>query len=83
MSETGFKCPKCGQDERFTAYELEISGPIQVSDEGYEPEYGRGLHYEIPMTCLMVCNECGHKAHAIDFSKACTDEWWHMRKEES
>jgi len=70
MSGTGFKCPECGQAEEFTAYELEISGPIDVGESGYEPRYGKGLHYEIPDGALMVCGACGAKAKALDFRNA-------------
>lgn len=76
MSETGFKCPSCGQSERFTAYEIVVTGPVDVRSDGYEPEYGHGVHEEIPDTAIMVCQECGEKRCAIDFRNACMAAWW-------
>lgn len=76
MNETGFKCPKCGQTEHFTASDLVIAGPIDVSPNGYEPKYGHGLHYELPDYARMWCHKCMFEAGIWHFRKACTDEWW-------
>jgi len=61
MSEKVFKCPKCGNTENFTAYELRIYGPIDVSGYEWEPRWGHGLHLELPEDTEMVCDECGHR----------------------
>ena len=82
MSETGFKCPKCGQDEWMVAHELVITGPIDVDGSGYEPRYGKGLNYEIPDIAVMHCPVCSHKSYAIDFRNACMDAWWPKEQEE-
>lgn len=76
MSKTGFKCPDCGNEDEFIAYELEIAGPISVTEDGYEPCYGKGLHYDIPDGALMVCRECGKKHKASAFRKAYMDAWY-------
>ena len=67
MSE--FKCPECGSDEYIVAYEMVISGPIDVGEDGFVPRYGKGLNYEIPDGARMVCHICGHEGRSIEFRR--------------
>ena len=76
MSELGYKCPKCGQDEWVVAHALIITGPIDVSEDGMEPRYGKGLNYEVPADAMMHCPTCGHNATASDFGRTACEAWW-------
>jgi len=78
----GFRCPECGQGSSFTAYELVIYGPISVDEHGYEPQDGKGLHYQIPDGTLMVCGGCGHGSTAINFMGGYWDSPCHDDGEE-
>lgn len=76
MVESGFKCPKCGQTESFTASAMTIEGPIDIYGYGYEERVGSGLNYSVPDDAAMSCTECGHKSTAYEFAECQADAWW-------
>ena len=75
MSETGFKCPECGNTKHFTAtqyyvYNAELSiGPDGWTDNG---KYGE---IELPPSADLECCECGHSDNWHTFvDDGCVDD---------
>jgi predicted nucleic-acid-binding Zn-ribbon protein len=67
MSETGFKCPKCGQAESFTADSVELyNARVYVTKDGWD-YCSEGADACFCDLTHMKCDECGHDAHYSDF----------------
>ena len=66
MSETGFKCPKCGQTEYFEAHAVILTGRTLISPDGWD-------FYECPNDVdlypgtTMKCDGCGYEAVNDEF----------------
>lgn len=66
MSETGFKCPVCGQTAEFTADFVELWGTTRITDDGWD--YISDNHdVDITEKTRMTCAACGHDGPANEF----------------
>jgi len=68
MSETGFKCPKCGQTAEFTAYAVVLYGPCCITADGWD-YWSEPSHVELHKHALMACPECGYETHHSEFEE--------------
>ena len=66
-SNTGFRCPKCRQTERFTASAVLLVGEISITPDGYDWAYGSVHHSKIPDAAIIECCECEHTGAAVTF----------------
>lgn len=72
MSELNYRCPECGQDERFYCDVVTGCGERmwEVTEDGIvERHNGGGNHWEIGDEGYMTCPECGHEARRYHFEK--------------
>lgn len=72
MSELGYRCPECGQDERFYADAVTGFGNKlwEVTEDGIvERHNGGGNEWQIKDTSYMTCPECGFEAGLWHFAK--------------
>ena len=70
---SGYRCPKCGQDEVFYADMVWGVGRRmwEVTEDGIaERHNGGGNTWGVDESSLMTCARCGHEAGV-----------WHFRKE--
>jgi len=60
MSETGYRCPKCGQTEAFDASVVILMGCTHITADGWN-------YYDFPNDVMLddgavlTCCECGHE----------------------
>lgn len=60
MSETWFKCPKCGQTESFDASEVVLIGTTHITGDGWN-------YFDFPNDVMLAdgavitCCECGYE----------------------
>lgn len=72
MSELNYRCPKCGQDERFYCDEVTGVGANmwEVTEDGIiERHNGGGNHWDIGDASYMHCPKCGFNARRHHFEK--------------
>ena len=72
MSELNYRCPKCGQDERFYFDWVEVFCPFDkgfVFDEDGIDFNGKGFQWDVHDGARFECPECGYKGSAIVFAK--------------
>lgn len=67
MSETGFKCPECGNTESFTAncyvvYNAELS----ITPDGWT-DVGKHGDMELPDHADLECDACGYDGNWKEF----------------
>ena len=66
MSETGFKCPKCGNTESFDASCVVLMGTTHITKDGWDYfDYANDV--EIHPSSLMECCKCHHVQHQAFF----------------
>lgn len=67
MSETGFKCPRCGQTERFTADSAVLyNARVHIDKDGWD-YWSDGADVEFCNLTHLKCEECGHEDHHAEF----------------
>lgn len=80
MSETGYKCPKCGNTKSFDAKRIILMGTTHITPDGWN-------YFDFPNDAMMdddaaiECCECGYEGTAFEFSRACTNSWWPREEE--
>ena len=68
MSETGFKCPKCGNTKYFTAFGIVLYGSTFIHPDGWN-WYDSGFDSEILPGSMMRCEKCEHEAVHTEFEE--------------
>ena len=66
MGKTPFTCPKCGQDEKFTAYGIVFSGACYISEDGWD-YWTEGGDVDFADGAIMECEECHYRAVYHEF----------------
>lgn len=69
MSETGFKCPKCGQDERFTVDAVTLYCETRITPDGWDYMTGYCYGCELPPGAQMTCGECDYTGDWKEFEE--------------
>lgn len=70
MGKTGFKCPKCGQDEYFTASAVLLYNTVVlVHEDGYNWFDAKTTESEIPGWSKMRCERCEYEAKTEEFEE--------------
>ena len=65
-SETGFRCPKCGQTEEFDAFTVVLSGRTHITADGWDyTTYPADV--ELHPSSRMECCKCHHVQHQAFF----------------
>lgn len=61
MSETGFKCPKCGNTEHFTASMVVATFyDCDISPDGWD-YFRNSCEVDLADSSTMMCWECGYE----------------------
>ena len=60
MSETGFKCPSCGQTESFDVYSVVLTGRTNINADGWD-YWSEPQRVEFNEGTSMTCCECGYE----------------------
>ena len=68
MSDTGFKCPRCGQTEHFTASAVVVATRVDITPDGWD-YWSESGNVELYQNALMRCEECGHTAIHHEFEE--------------
>lgn len=68
MNETGFRCPKCGNKDNFTASAVVVIGETRISTDGWD-YWSNGGHVELYERAFLHCEECGFSAHHEEFEE--------------
>lgn len=72
MSETGFKCPKCGQTESFTADSVVLyNAKVLINENGWD-YWTEGADVDLAGLALLTCEECGFEGYRDCY--ICDDE---------
>ena len=67
MSETGFKCPNCGQTAEFTADSVVLfNAEVHISKHGWD-YWTEGADVDFCDLTRLTCCECGHENYYADF----------------
>ena len=72
MSETGFKCPKCGQTAEFFTNRVLLYTNMRITKNGWDYMWDKYAECELPDYTEMTCGECQHTGNYIDF--ICNEE---------
>ena len=62
----GYRCPECGQGEEFLAYGVVLSGPVVVTEDGWDWTSG-GQDSELSDGAVMKCVMCGREGGWREF----------------
>ena len=63
MSKTGFVCPKCGSDERFTVDRVLLFTEVLVTEDGWDYTYDKHADCELPDSAVIACCKCGNEGN--------------------
>ena len=66
MSETGFKCPECGNTEYFTAFAIVLTGPTLIHPDGWN-WFGGNHDADLADYADMRCEECEYEGNWREF----------------
>lgn len=58
----GWKCPECGNKDKFT---ISVTATADVTDEGIED----GFDYEWDNDSFARCSKCGRSGSVLEFKK--------------
>jgi len=68
MSATGFKCPKCGQTEYFTAFAVVLYGPTFIHPDGWN-YFNGACDVELAPDAIMRCEACEYEGGSDEFEE--------------
>lgn len=69
MSKTGFKCPKCGNDERFEAsMVIAVFHGCTITPDGWDYMDSWG-EVDLADEATLSCEECGYEGYFGEFEE--------------